>query len=168
MATLCCEWCSVTCAECKHSITEHNIAAAEYTLAGCEIHPDSPVSDDWGCDDFFCFAADWGDGKTEETYTELEKEKTRANRRKNDFKKAKHKQYISQHVFGFDWYDELHKYSKGKIHCSCPLCSQKVKLKIYGDNWPISDRKKLDNLKIQQEELEEGGNLGWETEKLNN
>ena len=30
---------------------------------------------------------------------------------------------------GWEYYDNLHQYSKNKIHCSCPLCSQKTKNK---------------------------------------
>lgn len=26
-----------------------------------------------------------------------------------------------------DWYDNLHEYSKGKIHCSCGLCAAKTR-----------------------------------------
>ena len=32
------------------------------------------------------------------------------------------KKRISQHVYGFDWYPNDGKYSKGKIHCGCVLC----------------------------------------------
>ena len=27
------------------------------------------------------------------------------------------------------WYDNLHQYSKNKIHCSCPMCSAKTRNK---------------------------------------
>ena len=29
----------------------------------------------------------------------------------------------------FEYYNNLHQYSKNKIHCSCPMCSQKTKNK---------------------------------------
>ncbi len=52
-----------------------------------------------------------------------EKDMRRAKRRKTDVKKAIRKRAISNHAIGFDWYKNLHQYSKNKIHCSCPLCS---------------------------------------------
>lgn len=48
--------------------------------------------------------------------------KTRAERRKNDYSKAIRKKNIAEHNYGFSYYDNLHQYSKNKIHCSCPLC----------------------------------------------
>ena len=30
---------------------------------------------------------------------------------------------------GWQYYDNLHQYSKNKIHCSCPICSTKTKNK---------------------------------------
>lgn len=46
----------------------------------------------------------------------------RALRRHNNVKKAIRKRNISNRVYGFDWYDNLHQYSDNKIHCSCNLC----------------------------------------------
>ena len=63
-----------------------------------------------------------------------------------------------------DWYNNLHQYSKNKIHCSCGLCSCKTngsRARRHGvhtdepaENWPIRDKKQLDNQKEQLEELE--------------
>ena len=59
-------------------------------------------------------------------------ERTRALRRFNDRNKARRKKRISDDFFimtGFSYYDNLHQYSKNKIHCSCPLCRAKTKNK---------------------------------------
>lgn len=45
--------------------------------------------------------------------------------RKMAKKKARRKQWIAQHCCGWTSYDNLHQYSKNKIHCSCPLCNGK-------------------------------------------
>ena len=58
-------------------------------------------------------------------------ERTRATRRKNSVKKAIRKKNISLHygVDAMEWYcnpryhGSIHPYSKGKVHCSCPLCA---------------------------------------------
>lgn len=50
----------------------------------------------------------------------------RAWNRKTSIKKARRKKRITEEVYqhGKDspWYNNLHQYSKNKIHCSCPLC----------------------------------------------
>ena len=53
--------------------------------------------------------------------------RTKAERRKNDFKKAIRKKNIVESFYGYTWYNNLHQYSKNKIHCSCPMCSAKTK-----------------------------------------
>ena len=63
--------------------------------------------------------------------------RTRAERRHNDFKKAIRKRKLAKEVYWADpmnpekweWYDNLHQYSKNKIHCSCSHCSSKTKNK---------------------------------------
>lgn len=52
----------------------------------------------------------------------LEKNRKRQQRRKMDFTKAVRKKKISESI-GIFYYDNLHSYSKNKIHCSCPLCA---------------------------------------------
>ena len=42
--------------------------------------------------------------------------------RKNSITKARRKQEIAETVYGWSYYDNLHQYSKNKIHCSCNLC----------------------------------------------
>jgi hypothetical protein len=59
-----------------------------------------------------------------------EKNRSRAITRKNNWAKAVRKQNIDRmrnHAIGwpYDWYDNLHQYSKNKIHCSCPMCAMK-------------------------------------------
>ena len=46
------------------------------------------------------------------------------------------------------YYDNLHQYSKNKIHCSCPDCSDKKKKNGYTN----TDKKKLLNLEEQLKE----------------
>ena len=70
------------------------------------------------------------------------------------------KKYISDHVYfnlggEFSYYNNLHQYSKNKIHCSCPLCAAKSKTK-YGRNMKISEIRKigLKSFKRQSSQLE--------------
>lgn len=44
-------------------------------------------------------------------------------------RKALRKRRISKAVFGWEYYDNIHQYSKNKIHCSCPDCSTKTRNK---------------------------------------
>lgn len=55
------------------------------------------------------------------------KESKRGDRRKIDYKKAKRKARIdlARSCDGLPLYDNLHQYSKNKIHCSCRLCREK-------------------------------------------
>ena len=72
--------------------------------------------------------------------------------------KAKRKKKIAEEVYcngkEHPYYDNLHQYSKNKIHCSCLLCSSKTKnkgpkrRKAYAPsvNYKVSDRRKLMHL----------------------
>ena len=61
-----------------------------------------------------------------------------------------------------DYYDNLHQYSKNKIHCSCPMCSAKTrnKRKSHGNgygfapsiNYKITDKRKVESM---EEDLKE-------------
>ena len=55
------------------------------------------------------------------------KESRKGVRRKIDYKKAKRKAKIdiARSCDGLPLYDNLHQYSKNKIHCSCQLCRGK-------------------------------------------
>lgn len=48
-------------------------------------------------------------------------------------RKAIRKRNITKHYCGIDkehpYYNNLHQFSKNKIHCSCPMCSPKTKNK---------------------------------------
>ena len=83
------------------------------------------------------------------------------------FSKALRKRNISNRVYGFDVYENLHQYSKNQIHCSCPCCSEKTKNKGHrrqkgnynrSVNYKHSDKIKIDKLNNQINELslEEG------------
>lgn len=52
--------------------------------------------------------------------------RTGAERRHNDISKARRKRNICREVYRSDWYDNLHQYSKNKIHCSCSICATKT------------------------------------------
>lgn len=54
--------------------------------------------------------------------------RNRAYYRKQRIKHIKRKKNISEHCYGYDWYQVDGAYSKGKIHCSCPLHSARQKL----------------------------------------
>ena len=49
---------------------------------------------------------------------------------------------------GIGLYDNLHQYSKNKIHCSCPLCSAKTR----NNGHTISDLKKVQSMNYQEED----------------
>jgi hypothetical protein len=52
----------------------------------------------------------------------LEKSYKRGKRRKKNITKAKRKYNICKNIYKIPWYNNLHQYSKNKIHCSCNLC----------------------------------------------
>ena len=59
--------------------------------------------------------------------------RSRAFNRDVSYRKAKRKQRIAKEVY-YDgdvrpYYDNLHQYSKNKIHCSCPWCQMKTRNK---------------------------------------
>ena len=58
------------------------------------------------------------------------KSNSRAYNRDVSKRKALRKRRITKEVYGdltHPYYDNLHQYSKNKIHCSCPMCSAKSK-----------------------------------------
>ena len=80
--------------------------------------------------------------------------KTRFERRKKDFSKALRKKKISDNWFYLPWevennihyYNNLHEYSKNKIHCSCPMCRAKTRGRgRYGTRYnpSVSDLRKM-------------------------
>ena len=70
-----------------------------------------------------------------------------AEKRHNDWRKAIRKKKIIN-AYGWDYYDNLHQYSKNKIHCSCPLCRGKTDMNR--GNVTISDRRKLEEMSDQE------------------
>lgn len=58
-------------------------------------------------------------------------ERTRAENRFNSRRKALRKRRIDRQMQGHysttPYYDNLHQYSKNKVHCSCLICSPKSK-----------------------------------------
>lgn len=93
----------------------------------------------------------------------------RAERRKKDFAKAIRKQKLAEQLYNnsswgheeeFHWYDNLHQYSKNKIHCSCYMCSCKSKNKgkrryLPGNYFPsynpsIRDKKQIDRMNYEE------------------
>ena len=63
-------------------------------------------------------------------------------------------------VRGYGYYDNLHQYSKNKIHCSCPMCSAKTRNKGNSKhkgmsrpiNYKISDMRKINRLEYEDRE----------------
>lgn len=90
--------------------------------------------------------------------------RTTAERRHFDVTKALRKRKISKEAYHFDYYDNLHQYSKNKIHCSCPLCRGKTNKKKAsfkssninqnrkGINFSIRDLKRSEALDFSEEE----------------
>lgn len=103
--------------------------------------------------------------------------KNRGNRRRTGDIKAKRKQHIYQEIYGVEG-PAFGYFRKGKIHCSCAMCSAKTNDSInkskgpvdgslrsssggrmtvthmrYGKkNWKISDKRKIDALMCKESE----------------
>lgn len=81
-------------------------------------------------------------------------ERTRAENRFNSRRKALRKRRIDRQMQGHysttPYYDNLHQYSKNKVHCSCPICSPKSK-----DSPKHSDLKKVEFAKDALREYED-------------
>lgn len=81
--------------------------------------------------------------------------RNRAEKRHNDWKKAIRKRRIVKEVYCWndEWYDNLHQYSKNKIHCSCPLCRAKTakKKQVWsgGKNWSATDERRIEEMEDQ-------------------
>ena len=80
-------------------------------------------------------------------------------------RKALNRRRLARKIYSYDdkdYYDNLHQYSKNKIHCSCPMCSAKTrnKRKRRGNGWgfapsinyKISDKRKIDAMEADLEE----------------
>lgn len=73
--------------------------------------------------------------------------RNRAYYRKERAKHIRRKKRICER-YGWAYYEDDGRYSKGKIHCSCPLCAAKSK----NGNWKHSDLIKIERLKQQEKE----------------
>lgn len=85
-------------------------------------------------------------------------------------RKALRKRRIAEEVYyngkEHPYYDNLHQYSKNKIHCSCPMCSPKTRNKGHRDrknyqralNYKASELKR--QISMDEEELEYTGSIG--------
>lgn len=92
-----------------------------------------------------------------------------ARNRDVSFRKAIRKKRIAEEIYyhGFNYYDNLHQYSKNKIHCSCPACSAKTRNKgkrrnksgNYADsiNYKITDFRRI--CSMEENLIDEGFNI---------
>ena len=100
----------------------------------------------------------------------MNKSRSRAYNRDVSKRKALRKKRLAEEVYynGKEWpyYNNLHQYSKNKIHCSFPICSPKTRNKGRRDrkNYMRSLNYKASELKRQismdDEELEYTGSIG--------
>lgn len=74
----------------------------------------------------------------------------RAYHRRMNWRKALRKRRIVRQ-YGVDYYDNLHQYSKNKIHCSCPICKNARDGNSIEDK-KISERRNLDSMRDQLNE----------------
>ena len=78
-----------------------------------------------------------------------------ANTRYQCWRHALRKQRICRKKYGWEYYHNLHQYSKNKIHCSCPLCSAKTNNRknkyASRNNWDIKDLRRLSSMKEDME-----------------
>lgn len=99
--------------------------------------------------DLACRIADYYVNAHTEVLYDLPADKPKLIRRKNNIYKAKRKQKIAAKIYsGYPYYNNLHQYSKNKIHCSCPWCAFNHKKKGYV-NRPISDLRNIEKLNFQ-------------------
>ena len=85
--------------------------------------------------------------------------RTRAERRHNNIKKAIRKRNLAREIYWADpmgdweWYNNLHQYSKNKIHCSCSVCScktnNKTKRRVHSNFYPSYNPSARDKRQIE-------------------
>ncbi len=79
--------------------------------------------------------------------------RTKAERRFLNITHALRKRQLSRNfLHDYDYYDNLHQFSKNKIHCSCPYCSIKTNNNFYGSdkNYKKSDLVQLQRLNYEK------------------
>lgn len=83
--------------------------------------------------------------------------RTRAERRHNNMIKAIRKKRIAEEVYpneeGWSYYNNLHQYSKNKIHCSCYLCSCKTRDKKKRYAPTNKERRRIDEMNYEIKEI---------------
>ena len=79
--------------------------------------------------------------------------RTKAERRHKDFSKALRKKKISEEHYGIEYYDNLHQYSKNKIHCSCPLCTSESNFG-FRKKYTHADKVKADSMQCKADEYD--------------
>ena len=84
--------------------------------------------------------------------------RTRADRRHNNIKKAIRKQKIAKSVYpgegeSWNYYDNLHQYSKNKIHCSCYSCSCKTRDKKKKYAPTLKERRRMNEMEYEIREI---------------
>ena len=78
--------------------------------------------------------------------------------RKMDWKHAKRKRNIVKNIMGGDFYDNLHQYSKNKIHCSCCMCNPRKSWGCGANSIScnsIADQRKLQAMRRDMEEIDD-------------
>jgi hypothetical protein len=79
--------------------------------------------------------------------------KSRAYNRDVSFRKAIRKRKLDHQISYTPYYDNLHQYSKNKIHCSCSLCKQRTRNKgrhrLKNGNYSKSIAYKMSDLRKQ-------------------
>lgn len=100
----------------------------------------------------------------------MNKSRSRAYNRDVSKRKALRKKRLAEEVYyngkEYPYYDNLHQYSKNKIHCSCPMCSPKTRNKGRRNrknyqralNYKASELKR--QISMDDEELEYTGSIG--------
>ena len=74
--------------------------------------------------------------------------RNRAWRRKADWHHALRRRRMNP-----EWYTVLHRYSKGKIHCSCPLCACKTRRRHHRDSWSLMDMRRRESMDEAMREI---------------
>lgn len=80
-------------------------------------------------------------------------------RRRKDYYKGRRKKNIVLSIYKVPWYKHDGQYIKGKIHCSCPICTSKTRDRKRAWSGSIvhykhSDQQKMDRMHSQIEEYE--------------
>lgn len=79
-----------------------------------------------------------------------------------NWKHAMRKRRISQEIYKWDRYENLHQYSKNKIHCSCPDC--RGKWYSVGENsrknLKICEQARLREMDEQEDDIEDYVGVG--------